>query len=123
MWEYGYVFVFSGTEASGGAITGPIENLYDISFLLFIIALLLTFFRLRTAAILTMFAALLSIPLNLYFVVPNVFKVISGIIWEGPPEPNFVWRPRAVVGAFSTATAFFIALWNFVTVGRPRLKQ
>jgi hypothetical protein len=122
MWEYGYVFVFAGTEASGGVITGPIENLYDISFLLFIIALLLTFLRLRAAAILTMCAAVLSFPLTLYFVAPNVFRVIPGVSWEGSPRPNFIWNSRAIVGAFSTGTAFFTALWNFVTATRG-LKQ
>jgi hypothetical protein len=54
MWKWGFVFVFAGTEAQGGALTGPLENLYDISFLLFAVTLVLVFLFPRVSAWITM---------------------------------------------------------------------
>ncbi len=98
MWRWGFVLVFAGTEAQGGALTGPLESLYDISFLLFGAALLMVFVSLRVSAWITVGACLLSLPLDLYFLAPNLFRrVFTWMYWEGS-RPNFVWNWSAVIG-------------------------
>jgi hypothetical protein len=121
MWERGFIFVFAGTEASGGALTGPLENLYDIGFLLFAIALLLTFFFPRISAGIAVLACLLSFPLDLYFIVPNVFrKVFTKMIWEGSPRPSFIWNRDAILGVLTLAAATSISFWNLRADSRER---
>jgi len=113
MWKYGFVFIFAGTEASGGALTGPLENLYDIGFLLLLIALFLALFYPRIAAAITVLASLLCLPLDLYFTAPGLFRrVFTGMYWESSIRSNFVWNHRAIFGVLTLAIAVFIALSN-----------
>jgi hypothetical protein len=91
-WRYGFVFVFAGTEASGGWLTGPIEDLYDLGFLLFVLALLAPFFYRRVAAALVLAASLLCLPLYLYFIAPGFFRhVFRNAEYEEPLRASFVW--------------------------------
>ena len=114
MWKWGFVFVFAGPEAEGGALTGPLENLYDISFLLFAVALVLVFLFPRVSAWITVGACLLSFPLDLYFITPNLFRrVFMRMVCEGP-APNFIWNGKAIVGSLALTPAVSIALWDIV---------
>src|SRR5713101_6278311 len=63
-----------GTEFSGGSITGPLLHLYDVGTLLFVLALILTFVRLRLAALIGVTASLLCLPIYLYFTAPGPFR-------------------------------------------------
>jgi len=123
MWKWGFVFVFAGTEAEGGALTGPLENMYDISFLLFAVALLLAFFFSRVSPWITVAACLLSFPLDLYFVMPNLFrKVFTKMVWEGP-APNFIWNRKAIVGSLTLVLTVSVALWNICTASLSQARR
>src|ERR1700720_4013523 len=106
IWKYGFAFSFAGTEASGGALTAPLENLYDIGFLLFLIALFLALFYPRIAAATMVLASLLCLPFYLYFTTPGLFpRVFPKMIWEHPLEANFIWNRWAILGILTLAVA------------------
>lgn len=79
----------AGTEFSGGRVTGPLLDLYDIGLLLFVLALLLTFFLRRVAAATCIAASLLCLPLYLYFVAPGPFPRVLGGTYSVPSEIRF----------------------------------
>jgi hypothetical protein len=107
-----------GTEFSGGALTGPLLNMYFVGLLLFALALLLAFFLPRISAVIAVFACLLAFPLDLYFIAPNIFRrLFTKMIWEGPPVRNFVWNWHAILGVVTIAFTVSISYWN-VRTGR-----
>jgi len=57
---------YGASEFSGGWLTGPLFKMADLGSLLFLLALLLTFFLRRTAATIALAAALLCFPFYLY---------------------------------------------------------
>jgi len=65
-----------GTEFSGGQITGPMLNMFDIGTLLFVLALATTFLFPRIASIVALLASLLCFPLYFYFTAPGPFRRI-----------------------------------------------
>src|SRR4051812_12333797 len=73
-----YGFLIEGTEFSGGRVTGPLLDMNDVGSLLFVLALLLTFFFRRMAATVTLIASLLCLPLFLYFTAPGPFRRLFG---------------------------------------------
>jgi hypothetical protein len=114
-WRYGFVFVFAGTEASGGWLTSPIENLYDIGFLLFVLALLVTFFYRRVAAVLAITASLLCWPLYLYFSAPTLFRHVFRNAENEDFRASFVWSKPVIVGVLALAFATITGLLNLGT--------
>ena len=54
-----YLDDFGASEFSGGRLTGPLFKMADLGSVLFLLALLLTFFLRRTAATITQAATLL----------------------------------------------------------------
>ena len=90
MWRY--ESGLGGTEFSGGWLTRPLLNLYDVGTLLFVLALLLAFFYRRTAAAVGLIAALLSFPLYLYFIAPGPVRHLFSGAYLAPLRANFVWN-------------------------------
>ena len=72
-WKYS--LALEGTEFSGGRITGPLLTVHFIGSALFILALVLTFIRLRIAAAGAFVASLLCLPVYL--------PLTSNFKWEG----------------------------------------
>ena len=73
VWKYGSDL--EGTEFSGGWLTGPLLDMEETGSLLFVLALLLTFFYRRIAAATTLIACLLCLPLYLYFTAPGPYPL------------------------------------------------
>jgi hypothetical protein len=97
VWRYGSSL--EGTEFSGGRLTGSLLEMKDVGSLLFVLALLLTFFYRRIAAAIVLVACLLCLPLYLYFIAPGPFhRVFSGAEWSGPPRASFVWDNWTITG-------------------------
>jgi hypothetical protein len=96
VWRYGSSL--EGTEFSGGGITGVLLDMKDAGWLLFIIALLLTFFYRRIAAVITLIACALSLPLYLHFTIPGLSRKILRGEWSVPLRASFVWDKWTIAG-------------------------
>ena len=96
-----------GTEFSGGRITGPILMLQNIGTLLFVVALVLTFFSSRIAAATAVIASLLCLPLYLYFTAPGPFRWAFRGEYSVPLRSNFVWDLWAVLAMIMLAFAIY----------------
>lgn len=114
-WGYGFALAFEGTEFSGGWLSGRLLHLYDIGALLFVIALLLTFFYQGIAAAVIVLASLFCLPLCLFFTAPGPFRrVFSGVYFEGPLHASFVWNTKAVLGILTFVVAAGVAVSGFL---------
>ncbi|MGA2354796.1 MAG: hypothetical protein ABSG02_09875 [Terriglobales bacterium] len=112
VWNYGSGL--AGTEFSGGRITGPLLDLYDIGSLLFIMAVLLTFFLRRIAAGASIVASLLCLPLYLYFVAPGPFRRVVGGTYSVPLRSDFVWDKWASLEILVLAIAATVGVRGFL---------
>ena len=98
---------YEGTEFSGGRITGPILMLQDIGALLFLVALILTFFSSRISAAVVAIASLLCLPLYLYFTAPGPFRWVFKGDYSVPLTSNFVWDLWRVLAMIMLALAIY----------------
>ena len=103
VWNYGSGS--EGTEFIGGRVTGPLLDMKDIGTLLFIPALLLTFFYQRLAAAVLFVSSLFCLPLYLYFTAPGPFRWIFRGRYSVPLQANFVWEKSAMTGIVVLAVA------------------
>lgn len=118
VWNYG--IGLEGTEFSGGRVTGPLLDLYDIGSILFILAVLITFFLRRIAAAITILATLLCVPLYLYFTAPGLFRRIFRGPWAEPLQTNFVWNRWAIMGIIILSIAASVAFRSFLISGERK---
>jgi len=95
-WKYS--LALEGTEFSGGRITGPLLTVHFIGSALFILALVLTFIRLRIAAAGVFVASLRCLPVYLYFVAPGFFRWVFPGEYSVPLTSNFKWEGWATAG-------------------------
>ena len=114
MWRYG--LRLDGTEFSGGWLTGPLVNLYDVGTLLLVPAFLLTFFFRQVAAAIVLIGSVSCLPLYLYFTAPGPFRhVFSKAVFSVPLQGNFVWNGWAALGILTIVLAICISVWNLAT--------
>src|SRR5258708_19464627 len=78
------------SEFSGGRVTGPLFAMADNGSLLFIPALVLTFFYRRIAAVLGLMASILCLPIYLHFKPPTPFPWLFCADFSFPLPPIFV---------------------------------
>lgn len=102
---WSYDFGLKGTEFSGGRTTGPLLHLSDLGLILFAAALVVTFFYLRVAALMTVIASLLCLPLYIYFAAPGAFRHVFPGDYSAPAQAHFVWNNRIVAGIFCLLAA------------------
>jgi hypothetical protein len=87
-----------GTEFMGGRITGPLLDMQTMGFVLFFLALPLTFLVRRIAAAMLLLASLLSVPLYIYFIAPGPFRYVFPGNYKGGLQANFVWDWWSAIG-------------------------
>jgi hypothetical protein len=92
---------YGASEFSGGWLTGPLFKMVELGSVLFLLALLLTFFLRRTAATTALAATLLCFPFYLYVLMPGPFRWIFKGEDSVPLYRPFHWDNWAVVGVFS----------------------
>ncbi len=102
-----------GREFSAGKVTGPLLNATEIGILLFLLAFCLTFFYRRAASAIGMTAAILSLPLYLYFVAPGPFRWMFHGEYSVPVAGNFVWSSGRVIGISILLVTAWVCLRNF----------
>jgi hypothetical protein len=107
---------YGASEFSGGWLTGPLFRMADIGSLLFLLALVLTFFFRQIAATIALAATLLCFPFYLYILMPGpcrwIFKGEYSVALSRP----FYWNNWALVGVFSLLFAAFLSLLSFFRV-------
>ncbi len=115
VWRYGSNL--EGTEFSGGWLTGPLLDMEDAGSLLFVLALLLTFFYRRIAAATTLIACSLCLPLYLYFTAPGPFRWVFRGEYSVPLQANFVWNKWAITGMVALAIAAYVGVHSLLFAG------
>jgi len=106
-WRFGSGL--EGTEFSGGHVTGPLLDMYDLGIILFALGCMLTFFCTRIAGVITLSACLFCLPLFLYFTAPGPFRWIMRGKYSVPETANFVWSTLGIVGLSSLMITGLIA--------------
>ena len=100
---------FGASEFGGGSLTGWLFKMADLGSLLFIMALVLTFFFRRTSAIVALAATLLCFPFYLYILMPGPYRWIFKGEYSVPLSRPFHWDSWAVLGVLSL---LFVAIWT-----------
>jgi hypothetical protein len=93
---WGYGSGLAGAEFSEGRVTGPLLHMNDVGTLLFVAGLVLTFFYRRIAAAVVLAAALLCLPLYLYFTAPVPFRWVFRGEYSVPAPASFVWTKEGI---------------------------
>jgi len=101
-----------GTEFSGGWLTEPLLLMADIGTLLFILALVLTFFFPRTAAVVGIVSSLLCVPLGCFFIAPVPFAQVfaRGHDFKVQSTPGFHWNTWPVAALCAIAFALCVCI-------------
>jgi|SRR5882724_4802687 len=102
-----------GSEFKAGKVTGSLLNATEVGILLFLLAFCLTFFYRRAASSIGMTAALLSLPLYLYFVAPGPFRWMFPGEYSVPVAGNFVWSSVRVIGIAILLVTVWVCLRSF----------
>jgi hypothetical protein len=110
---------FGASEFSGGWLTGPLFKMADLGSLLFLVALVLTFFLRRTAATIALTATVLCFPFYLYIVMPGPYRWIFKGEYSVPLSRPFAWDNWAVVGVLSLLFAAILSLRSYSKVQVP----
>ena len=102
----------AGTEFSGGWLTGPLLSMAYHAMILFVLALVLTFFFPRIAAGMGIVSALLGLPLYGFFLAPVPFAQVfaRGHEFSVQPEPGFHWQAWPVTALLSLAIALYFSI-------------
>jgi hypothetical protein len=101
------------SEFRGGSLTGPLFALAELSSLLFLVALLLTFFLRRLSATIALAGTLFCLPLYLYFLMPGPYRWVFGGEFSVPLRGSLRWNTWAVVGTLSLVFAAISSLRSY----------
>lgn len=105
--------VFGASEFGGGWLTGPLLKMAELGSLLFLLALLLTFFLRRIAATIALGATLLCFPLYLYVLMPGPCRQIFKGEYSVPLNRPFHWDNWAVVGVLCLLFVVTLSLRSY----------
>lgn len=108
LWKY--AFVFAGTEFGEAWLSGTLTKLFDVGFILFVVALILSFLTRRIAAGAMVAASLACIPLYVYLVAPTFFvRLFPRLDWgDRLPPTGLHWDTWVAAGLLSIAVSSFI---------------
>ncbi len=104
---------FGDSEFRGSRLTGPLFHMADLGSLLFLLAMLLTFFLRRIAAAIALAATLLCIPLYLYTLMPGPYRWAFKGEYSVPLNGPFHWDNWAMVGIISLLFAVILSLRSY----------
>lgn len=91
---------FGASEFSGGRLTGLLFRMAELGSLLFLVALLVTFFLRQFAAVIALAATLLCLPFYLYNLMPRPYGWIFRGEGSVPLHGRFNWDSGAIIGIF-----------------------
>jgi hypothetical protein len=104
---------FVASEFSGGRLTGPLFKMADLGALLFLMAVLLTFFLRRVASTIALAATLLCFPFYLYILMPGPYRWIFKGEYSVPLQRPFHWDTWAVAGILCLLFAAILSLRSY----------
>ena len=107
-----YTGRLEGTEFSGGQITARLLEAANISIILFLVALVFSFFRVRPSAATTLVASLFALPVYLYPMCPGPFRYIFKGNYSVPDPRSFVFDAASFIGISAMALALLISFSN-----------
>ena len=107
---------YGASEFGGGWLTGPLFRMADGGGLLFLVAMPLTFFARRLAAVSALVAAFLCLPFYLYIVMPGPYRWIFKIQPHFMNDQAFYWNSWAFAGLISLMFAATLSLRAFSTI-------
>ena len=107
---------FGASEFSGGWLTGPLFKMADLGVLLFLVALVLTFFLRRTAATIALAAVLLCFPFYLYILMPGPYRWIFRGEYSIPLSRPYHWDNWAAAGVTGLVFAAILSLRSYSKV-------
>src|SRR6266513_2439390 len=110
------------TELSGGTVTGPLLSLLLLGTFLFTLAAVFTFARLRIAAVSGLLAALLSLPISLYFLAPGPFRFVFRGEYSVPLRSNFVWSRWTLIPTFLFVVAILVSFFSLSMTRRGQMQ-
>lgn len=114
-----YFAPLEGTEFSGGRLTGPLLNMSEVGFVLFLLAGLLTSVVPRVAGSLALAASLLSLPLYFYFTAPGLLRSVFRGEYSVPAKASFVSRMEPAVGIACLMLTALVSLRALTTRTHP----
>ena len=104
---------FGASEFRGGRLTGPLFYMAVLGSLLFLVAVVLTFFLRRIAATVGLAVVLLCSPFYLYILMPGPYRWIFKGEYSVPLHGPFHWDHWAVVGIVSLLVATILSLRSY----------
>jgi hypothetical protein len=107
---------FGASEFSGGWLTGALLRMADLGALFFLVALVLTFFLRRAAAIIAFVAALFCLPFYLYILMPGPYRSLFKGEYSVPLNRSFHWDTWAAVGVFSLLFVAVLSLRSYFKI-------
>lgn len=119
-WQYGSSL--EGIEFSGGWLTGPLLDLKDVGSLMFVLALFLTIFFRRVAAVVAVASCLMTIPLYLYFIAPGIFRAFGGE-FSVPYTRLFILNRRPLLDLCALSITGYLAVRSALSVNGRRSKS
>ncbi len=111
------------SEFRGGSATGPIFFMFNIGILLFVAALIVTFFYPRVGATISVSASLSCLPLYFCWLAPGPFRWVFRGEYDAPLTASFVWDNWAGAGALTLALAVAICISNLWSLSGKRRGQ
>jgi hypothetical protein len=110
-----FAVAFSGSEESGGSVTGPLQHLLDMGADLLFAALILVAWMPRSAAALSCLGAVLCLPNYSYGYAPGVYR------WLFPGGYLHASRSVLVLAPFDmiATVALFYMIWVASRTLRP----
>ena len=114
----------SGSEFSGGWLTGRLLDSNFVGFFLFVVALLLAFAFPRIAAVTALVASLVCLPLYFYFVAPGLFRwIFKGSEWTVPLRSYFAGNMWALENILALLLVTGISVNTLRSYGKARSSQ
>jgi hypothetical protein len=107
---------FGASEFSGGWLTGALLRMADLGALFFLVALVLTFFLRRAAAIIAFVAALFCLPFYLYILMPGPYRSLFKGEYSVPLDRAFHWDSWSAGGVLSLCFIAVLSLRNYFKI-------
>ena len=113
LWSSGWAV--DGTEFSGGRVTGRLLDLCDMGMLALIPALIAVYWFPKVSASIALLAGLSCLPLLLYFMLQDRFRMVLKGEWSVPLQSNFVWARWTVLPVMTITATMIFALFVLFT--------
>ena len=96
------------SEFSGGRVTGPLLQVHEVAMSTFVFAAAFACIRPRIAAASSLLAAILAIPMYVYFIAPGAFRAVFRGEYSSSLDQHFSWHHLSAIAVLLLAAIFFV---------------